>query len=38
MVKVYSSVADYGRSYELLQFTFDRWLYKTVTGMLLQQL
>ena len=32
VAKCLSSVLDYSHSFELLQFVFDRWLYKTVTG------
>ena len=32
MVKVHSSIADYGLNYELLHFHYDLWLFKTVSG------
>lgn len=30
--KLFSEIVDYATSYELLQFQYDRWLYKTVSG------
>lgn len=30
--KVFSCIKDYGLNFELLQFHYDRWIYKTVTG------
>ena len=32
MTKVFSEIADYGTSFELLQFPYDIWLFKTVSG------
>ena len=32
MTKVFSEIADYGTSFELLQFHYDIWLFKTVSG------
>ena len=32
MHKVLSPVVDYSMDFDLLQFTYDRWLFKTVTG------
>ena len=32
MNKVLSSVVDYSLSFELLQYQYDRWLFKTITG------
>ena len=32
MVKLSSFIMDYSNCYDLLQFMFDRWLYKTVSG------
>ena len=32
MVKIKSIVIDYSLSFPLLQFFFDRWIFKTVTG------
>ena len=32
MHKVLSPVVDYSMSYDLLQFNYDRWLFKTITG------
>ena len=34
LVKCFSPVIDYSMHFELLQFTFDRWVYKTITGAL----
>jgi len=34
IVKCFSPVIDYSLHFELLQFTFDRWVYKTSTGAL----
>ena len=31
-IKVFSSVVDYGIDFELLQFHYDLWLFKTVSG------
>ena len=30
--KVLSTVVDYSLDFDLLQFNYDRWLFKTVTG------
>lgn len=30
--KLHSEIIDYGMHFELLQFQYDRWLYKTVSG------
>lgn len=32
MHKIFSAVPDYCLSYELLQYQYDRWLFKTITG------
>ena len=32
ITKLYSEIIDYALDFELLQFQYDRWLYKTVTG------
>ena len=32
IAKCFSPLLDYSLNFELLQFVFDRWLYKTVTG------
>lgn len=32
MHKVLSPVVDYGMNYDLLQYQYDRWLFKTITG------
>ena len=32
IAKCFSQVVDYSLNFELLQFVFDRWLYKTITG------
>ena len=31
-VKCMSGIIDFGRDFSLLQFQYDRWLFKTVTG------
>lgn len=32
LTKILSGIVDYSLDYELLQFHFDRWIFKTVTG------
>ena len=32
MVKAFSQISDYGTSFELLQFHYDLWVFKTVSG------
>ena len=32
LVKCFSPVIDYSLHFDLMQFSFDRWLYKTITG------
>lgn len=32
MIKTFSQVSDYGTNYELLQFHYDLWLFKTISG------
>ena len=32
MTKVFGEIADYGTSFELLQFHYDIWLFKTASG------
>ena len=32
MTKVFSQISDYGTNFELLQFHYDLWLFKTVSG------
>ena len=31
-IKVFSSIVDYGMDFQLLQFDYDLWLFKTVSA------
>lgn len=32
MVKTFSQISDYGTNFELLQFHYDLWLFKIISG------
>ena len=32
MTKVFSQISDYGTNFELLQFHYDLWIFKTISG------
>ena len=34
--KIQSEILDFAKNFELLHFHFDRWLYKTVSGLQFQ--
>ena len=36
--KIQSEILDFANNFELLHFQFDRWLYKTVSGLLFKSL
>ena len=37
-VKLQSQIIDFSNNFELLHFHFDRWIYKTVSGMNMQDI